>query len=110
MTYPKTFPATPRFLYRIRAGITLSDRHTISLLYAPLRVKYTTTPDQQILFNGATFTAGNQIDASYTFNSYRLTYRYDFIRNPKLRFGAGVTAKIRDADIQLSNEQLSTTK
>ncbi|QHT71590.1 hypothetical protein GXP67_35455 [Rhodocytophaga rosea] len=106
----KDFSGNSTFFYRIRAGITLSDRHTISLLYAPLHVKSTTTPDQQILFNGATFTAGNRLDASYTFNSYRLTYRYDFIRNPKLRFGAGLTAKIRDADIQLSNEQLSTTK
>lgn len=106
----KDFSGNSTFFYRIRAGITLSDRHTISLLYAPLRVKSTATPGQEIVFNGAAFTAGNPIDASYTFNSYRLTYRYDFIINPNLRFGAGITAKIRDADIRLSNEQLSSTK
>ena len=106
----KDFTGNNTVFYRLRAGYTISDRHTISVLYAPLSVSSSTTPQQSISFNNVDFSAGVKTDARYTFNSYRLTYRYDFIRNPSFRLGAGVTAKIRDAAIRLSNEQTSSTK
>ena len=47
---------------------------------------------------------------SYTFNSYRLTYRYDFWQKPKFDFGLGVTAKIRDAKIAIASEGIASEK
>ncbi|GAB4000902.1 hypothetical protein GCM10028807_55360 [Spirosoma daeguense] len=40
---------------------------------------------------------------NYKFNSYRLTYRYDFIVTRSWRVGAGLTGKIRDADVRYRN-------
>ncbi len=94
--------------YRIRLGYTIADRHTISVLYAPLTVTYKGAFSQPVQFNGEFFLASQPIEAKYRFNSYRLTYRYDFIRTDKLRLGLGLTAKIRDADIKISGDQRTT--
>ena len=47
------------------------------------------------------FLTGTDIDATYKFNSYKLTYRYHWVQNPKFQFSAGVTLKVRDANIGL---------
>jgi hypothetical protein len=109
----KDLKANPKVYFRARLGYTLGERHTISVLYAPLAINYTGSFTRDVVFNGVTFGPrqfGNPeaVTARYQFNSYRLTYRYDFIANPKLRVGAGFTAKIRDADIRLSSERATT--
>lgn len=96
--------------YRIRAGYTINSKHTISVLYAPLTVKPSGSVNFPIAFEGVTFPANTPLDASYTFNSYRITYRYDFVRNPKFQFGLGLTGKIRDAEIELVSDNLSAKK
>ena len=55
------------------------------------------------LFEGVVFDANTQLSGTYKFNSYRLTYRYNIIHKPRLEFGLGFTAKIRDAKIALSS-------
>ncbi len=95
---------------RLRAGYTIKSRHTISVLYAPLTVKSEGSINRQIDFEGVTFPANTPLDASYTFNSYRITYRYDFVKKPKFEFGLGFTAKIRDAEIALKGDDLSAKK
>jgi len=37
----------------------------------------------------------------YRFDSYRLTYRYSFVRNETIELAGGLTGKIRDAEISL---------
>jgi len=88
---------------RLRASYTLNSRHTISALYAPLKTHSEGTVSYPIYFAGITFPADNRIKGVYKFNSYRLTYRYDFIYKPKVIIGIGFTAKIRDASIELSS-------
>jgi hypothetical protein len=93
--------STPYF--RLRAGYTFADRHTISVLYAPLSFRSSGTPQQALRFAGTTFAPGAELERLYQFNSYRLTYRFDFLRRERLRIGAGLTAKIRDAIIRLES-------
>ncbi len=100
----------PAAFIRLRVGYTLGKRHTISLLYAPLTVRSEGTFDNPVNFEGETFPAGGPVDAQYTFNSYRLTYRYDIVKRPKTEFGLGFTAKIRDAEIALESEEVSANK
>jgi hypothetical protein len=100
----------PGAFIRIRAGYTISSKHTISLLYAPLTIESNGTTDKQIFFQGVNFPSDNYLNASFRFNSYRITYRYDIVKRPKIEFGLGVTAKIRDAEIALSNEDLYASK
>jgi hypothetical protein len=42
------------------------------------------------------------LEAKYTFNSWRLTYRFHLVRSTKWTVGLGLTAKVRDAEISLS--------
>jgi hypothetical protein len=102
--------AKPNAFFRLRAGYTIKSRHTISLLYAPLTVKSSGKTSKSINYEGAIFPINTNLDASYTFNSYRLTYRYDIVKRTKFEFGIGFTAKIRDAKIQLRNDQLDVSK
>jgi hypothetical protein len=98
------------FYYRIRLGYTIKSRHTFSLLFAPLETKSEGSMAQDIFFEGVVFPANTEIDGTYTFNSYRLTYRYDIIKKQRFEFGLGFTAKIRDAKIALSSPGLTSEK
>ncbi|NMB82988.1 MAG: hypothetical protein GYA14_14340 [Ignavibacteria bacterium] len=66
--------------------------------------------NKEVNFAGKIFQANRDLSGSYKFNSYRLTYRYDFLQNPDLEFGLGFTAKIRDARIALSSQNISAEK
>lgn len=102
--------AKPNTFVRIRAGYTIRRRHTISLLYAPLVVNSNGSSKKEINFNGVTFPSNTSLDARYQFNSYRITYRYDFVKKPEFEFGLGFTAKIRDAEIELNGQGLTASK
>ena len=91
------------FYYRARIGYTFSERHTVSFLYSPLLLKATGRANKNINFQGKTFNAGTDLTAEFKFNSYRLTYRYDFVKSKSWIFGLGFTAKIRDAYTSLEN-------
>ena len=95
---------------RLRLNYKPGERHTISLLYAPLTVLSDGSVGRDILYEGVTFPANSNIEASYKFNSYRITYRYDIVRKPKLDFGLGFTAKIRDAKIDITSGELYSEK
>ncbi|OJF75752.1 MAG: hypothetical protein BKP49_09790 [Treponema sp. CETP13] len=95
--------------YRLNAGIDL-NRHSISVLYAPLLVKSTGTIDKDITFYGETFTEGSSVTGLYKFNSYRLTYAYKIIDKPKFNLAAGISAKIRDAYISLDDGTTSAKR
>lgn len=99
----KDLNASAKIFYRIRMGYKLGERHTLSVLFAPLTTKSEGSVAKDIFFAGVNFPANTNLNATYKFNSYRLTYRYDIVHNPKLEFGLGLTAKIRDAKIILSS-------
>ncbi|MGQ9673179.1 MAG: hypothetical protein ACUVV5_08600 [Candidatus Aminicenantales bacterium] len=100
----------PRYFCRLRLGYRWKSRHTISVLVAPLKLRATGSLNRPLLFLEELFPAGTELDGSYKFNSYRLTYRYDFIRKGRWQVGAGLTAKIRDAAIEIEGGGLSSTK
>ncbi len=91
--------AAPAF--RLRAGVRFADRHLVTALYAPLRLSARGDLDRDVAFAGSTFPAGSPVYALYRFDSYRLTYRYSFIRDDTFELAAGFTGKIRDAEIAL---------
>ena len=85
-------------------------KNNISGLFAPLITNYNGLASKDIRFEGVQFFEGENIEAKYKFNSYRLTYRRDLIDNENWLFGIGFTAKIRDAEIALESEQSSSSK
>jgi opacity protein-like surface antigen len=92
---------------RLYVTWNINDRHGLRLLLAPFSLTETGTPAGAIDFAGESFAAGSPTDATYTFNSYRLTYRYRFHEGATTTAWIGFTAKIRDAVIRL--EQDGTT-
>lgn len=95
---------------RLAATWNVTDRHGLRLLLAPLSVSGTGVPAGQVRFAGATYQPGQPVDADYTFNSYRLTYRYRIVDGERTDAWIGATAKVRDAHIALEQGGTSSRK
>ena len=79
----------------------ISNKHGRRVLLAPLSYTETGIFDDEVLFAGETYDAGAPTDATYQFNSWRLSYRYKFKDGDRWQLWVGFTAKIRDAKIEL---------
>jgi hypothetical protein len=105
-----TLDVRSKLVFRLNLAYRIAQNHTISFLYAPLTLKAYGTLPSNILFNGDNFATGDDVNASYKFNSYRLTYAYTWVDNVKVRFKVGFTAKIRDAKIAIADANKVSTK
>jgi hypothetical protein len=96
----------------LRATLTwdLSSRQSLRLLAAPLRVEASFVPDAPVAFQDLVFPAGRAVDATYVFDSYRLTWFWRFAPGARWWFRLGATLKLRDAEIGLAGEPGSSTK
>ncbi len=86
---------------RVYVTWRVAERHALRLLAAPLTLRETGALDAPVSFTGESFTPGAPVDARYTFNSYRLSYRYRMYEGAATTLWLGVTAKLRDAVIEL---------
>ncbi|MBN2246823.1 MAG: hypothetical protein JW755_13380 [Candidatus Aminicenantes bacterium] len=102
--------AESSIFYRLRVGIRFNERHTLSALFAPLSIEASGKLNIPVIFFEEEFSAGVPLDGRYTFNSYRLTYRYTLKNSEKWRIGLGFTAKIRDAAVKLAGEGKTSEK
>jgi hypothetical protein len=96
--------------FRLRLTYKLGKRHALSLLYAPLSLDAGGVLPKPVDFEGVRFDGGSSVNALYRFNSYRLTYRYRLVHNPKLHFWIGFTAKIRDAEVRIASADNVSSK
>jgi len=92
---------------RLYATWNLGERHGVRLLLAPFSLTETGTSASPVRFAGELYAAGVPVTATYTFNSYRLSYRYLAHAGERTSAWVGFTAKLRDAVIKL--EQGGTT-
>jgi hypothetical protein len=104
------FKADNTVFFRGRLNYSLNSKNTFSILIAPLTIKSAGKLGKSIQFENMTFPEDTQINATYKFNSYRLTYRYELYQGKSFEFGLGLTGKIRDAKIKLKSETLESTK
>ncbi len=96
--------------FRAELLYTFNRRHTIRALYAPLQINSTGNFNRDVTFNEVVFPEGTLYRSTYVFNSYRLTYRYDFLTMGTFRWGLGLTGKIREAQIEVvGNNRLART-
>ena len=100
----------PGIFYRIRVIYDFNDRHHLGVLFAPLSINSTGQLNRDLIFEGETFPANTPLESIYQFNSYRLFYRYDFLRKEKIKLGVGFTAKIRDAKIAVQGNGIESEK
>jgi len=88
--------------FRTRLSKTFGERHWVSIMAAPLRVRSRGLLPRDVLFAGERFPAHfAEVEALYRFDSYRLTYRYGVVRARRFSLDLGLTAKVRDAEISL---------
>jgi hypothetical protein len=97
-------PPDPAFAFRVRGGYTFAGRHSLMVLAAPLTVRGSGVLGRSVTYQGTTFAAGAELQSSYRFDSYRITYRYSFIKDERLELAGGATAKLRSADIALMSD------
>jgi hypothetical protein len=95
-----------------RGGIILSpsERNHFSFYAAPLRLHANGSVNRTIIFRGVEFPISVALEARYKFDTYRLTYRYDFHRSHSFEAGLGVTALLRDASVTLESDTLRETE
>ncbi|MBN2030483.1 hypothetical protein JW824_09580 [bacterium] len=95
---------------RIYFSWQIKPKHGLRILLAPLSVMQQGILVSPVSFAGEDFDPSIQTEATYKFNSFRLTYRYRFLDRPRWIGWIGFTAKIRDAKIQLEQEGKSSQK
>lgn len=93
---------------RLNALWDITERHGVRLLLAPLSYSETGHLDKEVQFAGETYTPGSPVKGSYRFNSWRLSYRYHFYDLDRWNLWAGITAKVRDAEIRLKQDGRSS--
>lgn len=86
---------------RVEAGYLRRGRDFFGIVIAPLSVDSHGSVDRDVTFNGATFPAGTRLDATFRFDSYRLTWRRKLIARDDVDVWLGLTAKVRDAAISV---------
>jgi hypothetical protein len=95
---------------RLYVTWNITDRHGLRLLAAPFSLTETGVPDRPLSFAGASYAPGEAVRATYTFNSYRLSYRYRFHAGDRATAWVGITGKVRDAVIALEQGPTSSRK
>jgi hypothetical protein len=91
----------PEVSGRVYVGWQPDARNELRALAAPLTFSDTDVLAASTDFAGQTFAAGVPTDATYRFDSYRLTWRYLLHEDETFAWRAGLTGKIRDAEIEL---------
>lgn len=91
--------ADTAFAGRVEAGYLRKGRDYFGIVVAPLRVDSHGFVDRDVDFNAATFAAGTELDVTFRFDSYRLTWRRKLVARDAVDAWLGVTAKVRDAAI-----------
>ena len=76
-------------------------RHGFRLVVAPLEFSGYGKLDEPVRFAGETYQAGVRTKGTYKFNTYRLGYRFWIPHNRRWHSSIGVTALVRDANIEL---------
>lgn len=77
----------PSGFFRGRLTWHPGARHDVSLLYAPLELDYRGQFNRTVRFAGTDFAAGAATTGTFRFDSYRLTYRYNFVNTEDCVFG-----------------------
>ena len=83
----------------------VGEKHGVRIVYAPLTLRGAGTLPSPTQFKDATFSPDTPTAGTYRFNSYRASY-YRRKPNEKGEWRYGVTLKVRDADIALSQGAL----
>jgi len=93
----------PYYSMRLEGRWQLATNHAVKVLIAPYTSSTSFRSASDFTFQDYTFSGSQTLSTNYKFNSYRVSYLYTFNPKSNLRFTLGATAKIRDANIRVSD-------
>jgi hypothetical protein len=102
--------ADTEYTGRLEAGYIHKDRDYFGIVIAPLSVDSHGSVDRDISYAGTIFPAGTDLDATFRFDSYRLTWRRKLVSRDNLDVWLGVSGNIRDAEITVEGGGQRATK
>lgn len=89
---------------RLGLNLGINHRHNIVLVYQPIDVRTEAVLEEPLVVDSLTFLAGTPMDFRYGFDFYRVSYLYNFLRDPEQELGVGVSLQMRDATISFSSK------
>ncbi|UCF99183.1 MAG: hypothetical protein JSV89_06495 [Spirochaetaceae bacterium] len=91
---------------RLSGDVLLGSRHRLIFLIQPIDIRTEVlVPSTGLSVDGANFDVDKPIELRYGFDFYRLSYLYDFFKDPKNELAVGASLQIRDAVITFSGEE-----
>ena len=94
---------------RISADFSFGPRHKLVMLYQPIDVRTETQLTAPLTVYSETFAAGTPMELRYGFDFYRISYLYDFWKDPRNELAAGISLQVRDAVIVFAAKDGSAT-
>jgi len=92
------------FFNRLTAEMHLSNRHELVFLYQPLDVRTEDLLSADLVVDSLLFPAETPMEFRYGFDFYRLSYMYDFAKDPRNELGLGISFQIRNATISFASK------
>jgi hypothetical protein len=84
---------------RFSADLQLKKRHTVVLLYQPLRLETTALLKEDLIVDSLLFPAGTPMRFLYEFPFFRISWMYDLLKSERHELALGLSLQIRNATI-----------
>lgn len=88
---------------RVSAELEIAKHHNIVLLYQPIDIRTEAVLRRDVRIDKVDFAAGTPIDLRYGFDFYRVSYLYDFYKDPRYELAVGASLQLRDATITFTS-------
>lgn len=85
--------------FQVDLDLGRNRRHTVALLYQPLKFTSTVAPERDLQVGDRTFEAGRALDFQYSFPYWRLTWLYDLVPANATEVAFGLGLQLRNANI-----------
>lgn len=92
------------FFTRFTAEMRFGQRHELVFLYQPLDVRTEDMLSSDLVVDSLLFPAETPMEFRYGFDFYRLSYMYDFNKDPQNELAAGISFQIRNATISFASK------
>lgn len=92
------------FFDRMTAEMRFGPRHELVFLYQPLDIRTEDLLSRDLVVDSLLFPAETPMEFRYGFDFYRLSYMYDFLKDPRKELAAGISFQIRNATLSFASK------
>jgi hypothetical protein len=88
---------------RVSAEVEIAKHHNIILLYQPIDLRTEAVLRRDVRIEKVDFASGTPLNLRYGFDFYRVSYLYDFFKDPRHELAVGASLQLRDATITFTS-------